>query len=67
MSSSLHSDFLDLTGLEITPEDVAALRRLREPRSQSLLEHPELLAPSWPAPGDLSRRPTAAGREPFEL
>ena len=67
MSSSRHSELLDLTGLEITAEDVVALRRLRERRCPSLLERPELLAPAWPPPADLATRPTAAGREPVEL
>jgi hypothetical protein len=68
MSSSPRSDLLDLEdGLVVTAEDVRALRRLRVHAGGSLLDHPELLVSAWPAPPDLSKRPTAVGRHPFEL
>jgi len=68
MNSSRRSDLLDLEdGIVVTPEDVRALRRLRAHPVRSLLDHPENLAPAWPAPPDPSKRPTAAGRRPFDL
>ncbi len=68
MNLSSRSDLLDLEeGVVVTPEDVRALRRLRQRPLRSLLDHPESLAPAWPAPPDPSKRPTAAGRRPFEL
>jgi|GEM_PF-5504570 len=50
--------------LPTTAADVAALRRLKE------LPTPldwTALAPVWPPPPDLRRRPTFAGCPPFEL
>jgi hypothetical protein len=68
MTSSKGPDLLDLDeGFEVTAADVVALRQLRAGRIASLLGHPEWLAPAWPGPGSLSKRPTAAGRAPFEL
>jgi hypothetical protein len=68
MSSSPPSEALDpLLVLDPAPEDVAALARLRRYDGPALLEHPQCLAPAWPAPDDAAPRLTAAGRDPFEL
>ena len=69
MSSPGRSEPLDLEkGLPTTPEDVAALRRIR--RSGRALTHAEyfrfLAALPQPAPEDLRRRPGPRG-EPFSL
>lgn len=64
-SSSPPSEEFDLArDVPTTPADVALLRRLRE------LPGPldwTALAPVWPPPPDLRRRPTFAGRPPFEF
>jgi hypothetical protein len=66
--SSPPSELFDLErDLPVSAEDVAALRRLRGIGGSSPLTHPEELSPSWPSPPDVATRPTAAGREPFEL
>ena len=66
--SSPPSDLPDLErDLPVSAEDVAELQRLRVTAGPPALTHPEELSPPWPSPPDVAKRPTAAGRETFEL
>jgi hypothetical protein len=65
-SSSRRCDDVDFArDVPTSAEDVAALRRAREPRGS--LEDLLRPKPDWPPPPDPASRPTAAGRAPFEL
>jgi hypothetical protein len=63
------SDLLDLDNdLPTTPEDIQALRENRPKPAKHWLVELQELADQFPASEeDRRRRPTAEGREPFEL
>lgn len=65
---STRPDLLDLENdLPTTPEDIQALRRNRPRPSTDWLKELQELADQFPASWEVRRRPTAEGREPFEL
>jgi len=67
MKSAAGSEPLDLERIETTPEDVRALRRVREERPMRTDALMKVLSALEPAREALRRRKGPAGAEPFRL